>query len=132
MKKINYIFFLLAIILLTGCPVDRDYFIRIQNNSSTAIYACAWYVLPDTLLPINKPHLVEIKSNKTGNIHGYQINDDTFSRLQHERLTIFILSKDVVDTNSWEYLRNNNLIIKRYEGNAEELPRDNGLSIHYP
>jgi len=133
LKTWIYLFILVIVcVLLTGCPVDQGYSIRIINNSSRTIYACAEYILPDTLLPVNKPYLAEIKPNKEGELHGFHFNDNAFKRLQKERLTIFILDKEQVNTYSWEYLRENNIVLKRYEGNAKEFPHDNGLSIHYP
>ena len=133
MKKIRNITFLVVIIFLTtGCPMDIEYSIRIHNGSNQTIYVCAWYVLPDTLPPVNKPSLIEIKSGKVGNLHGSHFNDNSFGRLEHERLTIFILDKTYADTYSWDYLRENYIVLKRYEGNAKEFPRDNGLNIYYP
>jgi len=135
MKTKKYMYYLLLSLLLTGCLewfADKAYFIRIINNSSRTIYVCADYILPDTLLPVNKPYLAEIKPKSKGNLHGFQFNDDAFKRLQNERLTIFILDKNDVDTFSWDYLRENNIVLKRYEGNGKELPHDNGLNIYYP
>ena len=130
MRKIVLIFGLA--LLMTACPMDRQYSIRLKNNSNLTIYACAAYILLDTLLPISKLQLVLIDLNKIGNIHGYQVNDDTFKRLEKgERLTLFVLSKDSVDVHSWEYLRENNIILKRYEFNMEEL-NNMGGSINYP
>jgi len=131
-RKTYKIFYLLLSLLLTGCPMDRAYFIRIKNHTNYTIYAYAEYIFPDTLLSANKPFLLEIQSNKIGNIHGYHVNDDTFSMLEGGRiLTFFILNKDSVDSYSWEYIREQNVILKRYEFNWEELEMMGG-SINYP
>jgi len=130
MKKIYLIFFVLTVLLM-GCPMDIRYYIRIRNKSTQTIYVCADFVLPDTLLPIQKPYLVEIESNKIGNIQGYNIDDPKFEKFSKEKLTIFILDKNAVDTCSWEYLRENNLVLKRYEGKTEDFS-DNGVTINYP
>jgi len=132
MKKTYLLLFVFAL-LLSGC-LDKWYCFYIKNNSEQTIYACVDFVFPDTLLPIQKPYLREITPNKTGEIHGYHINDPKFERFDKEKLTIFILDKNVVDTCSWEYIRENNLILKRYEGNRSEFVEYNGgkITFNYP
>ena len=132
MRTTRYILFSLLCVLLTGCPMDIWYAFNIVNNSNQTIDVCAAYVFPDTLLPVNKPDLIEIKPIKIGNLHGYHFNDDTFERFKKERLTIFILDKKDVDTYSWEYLREHDMVLKRYVGSANDFPFNNGLTIHYP
>jgi len=130
MKKI--VLLLSLVLLLTACPFDREYSITIKNNSDQTIYACAAYIFPDTLLPIEKPYLVKIEPTKIGSIHGYYVNDDTFSRFEKGSiLTFFILNEDSVNIHVWEYLKENNVILKRYEFNAQEL-NIVGMPILYP
>ena len=112
------------VFLLTACPIDREYSLTVKNTSNQTICVCAWYIFPDTLLPVNKPFCLEVKPNKIGSIHGHYVNDNTFKRLEKgEKLTLFVLSKDSVDVHSWEYLREHNVILKRYEfDKTEKLP----------
>ena len=52
-----------------------------------------------------------------------------FKRLRNERITLFVLDKSVVDTYEWEYIRENNMILKRYEFNWQELQEMGGSVI---
>jgi len=121
MKKIKLLFSI--VILLTACPMDTAELLWIKNNSNQTIVVTAGYVLPDTLLTERHNFLITIDINQSKMIKATEYLDDRYlDRMKKgERLTLFVLSKDSVDTYSWEYLRENNIILKRYEFNWDEL-----------
>jgi len=110
------------VLLLTACPIDKGELIWVKNNSNQTIVVTAGYILPDTLLPEKYRRLVTISVNKSDYIEESYVEGVGFQRMKNgERLTLFVLSKDSVDNYSWEYIRENNVVLKRYEFNWAEL-----------
>jgi hypothetical protein len=122
MKKAFLLFSL--VLLLTACPMDRFACFHVKNNSNQAIIVTADYILPDTLLPKNPRFLMTINIGQRRTIEGSEVGDKYLQRLNKgEKLTLFVFNKDSVDNHSWEYLRENNVILKRYEfDKTEKLP----------
>jgi hypothetical protein len=135
MKKIILIVFMS--LHFVGCDLswlktDEWWFIEVMNNSPETIYVCGNYILPDTLLPINKHLLRIVLPQKFEYIYDKDVNDTKFKRLKRdERLTVFILHKDTVDKYDWDIIRTKNMILKRYEFNDKEL-REMGGKLVYP
>jgi len=131
MKKICLLFSL--VLILRACWMDIDWSIRIINNSNKTIYVFADFIYPEKSLPVDKPNYFrEIKPKSMGNLRAQFFNDWGFKRFQQEKLTLFILDKDVVDTKTWEYIRENDIVLKRYEGRMDDFPRNNGVEVYYP
>ena len=121
MKKISLLFILAF--LLTACPMDSYEIIWVKNNSNQTIVVTAEYILPDTLLMENPAFLkvVDVNQNIGINASDY-LNDRYLDRMKKgEKLTLFVLSKDSVDSYLWKYIRENNVILKRYEFDWAEL-----------
>jgi len=128
MKKV---YLLLGLYLfLTACPMDRERSIWVSNNSKQIIVVTVEYILPDTLLPEKSTNLLTININQSRFISESDVND-IYRIDKGERITLFILSKDSVETYSWEHIRKNNIILKRYEFNRKELEEMGGI-INYP
>jgi len=83
------------------------------------------------MLPMEKPNFIEINSGKTGYIYGDDCNDPGFIRIKTEKLTIFVLNKDTVDKYPWSYIRNNYVLLKRYEVTEKDIINMGG-SIVFP
>ncbi|MDR1667431.1 MAG: hypothetical protein LBS03_07060 [Bacteroidales bacterium] len=137
MKKL--IIVIVNILLLNSCEyfAETSYGIGIKNNSNQIIYAYADYILPDTVLSVERPkYLIEVPFGEKYStlIYDRYVNDPKFARLEAgERITVFILCKDSVDMLPWAHLRIHNIILKRYEFNDEELMAvGNGYDIYYP
>jgi hypothetical protein len=126
----------MLLLLLTSCEklVPMRQAIYVRNNSSQTIYYYAEYILPDTMLSVNKPRwLKEIAPGGIREFYDNEVNDKEFKRLDSgERITVFILDKNVVDTYEWEYIRENNMVLRRYEFLIKELYADNGRNVIYP
>lgn len=130
----NIIFLIFAMFLTSSsCEnlADKVYRIRVDNKSSQSIMVYANYILPDTVLSVQKPdNLKTILSGGFKDIYDHEIGDIGFNRLKNERITIFILSTDVVNSYSWDTIRNKYMILKRYEVKENDLVDDG--AIIYP
>jgi hypothetical protein len=121
------------ILLLSSCEyfAEHRYSLRILNASNETLYCCAVYVLPDTLLPENRPDEFKILNPLyESELRDYEVRNRKFKRLQNERLSLFILSKDSVDLLSWSYIRKSNLILKRYEFDMREYSEMGGIIVY--
>ena len=124
MKKISLL--LCLILLLTAC--DYESTIWVKNSSSQKIVVTAGYI-PDTLLPEKPMNLDSININQSRFFYGSDVNDRYLSRLEKgEKLTLFVLSSDSVNRYSWKYLRENNVIFKRYELTAQDITKDGKIN----
>ena len=134
MKNTFLLLLFVAILLLNGnsCFPDREHGVGIKNNSNQVIVVAARYILPDTLLPEDTKKLVTININQKSWIFSPTIGNRNLERLHRgDTLTLFILNNDSVKKHSWEYLRENNVILKRYEFGIEEYKKNEGV-INYP
>jgi hypothetical protein len=107
------------------------YNIRVVNNSRQAVYVYAGYVRSDSL-PVHKPDfLLEVPDKSTRPIYDTDVNDPKFKRLYRDRLTVFVLDKDKVDAYDWITIQEDNMILKRYMFNRQELI-EMGREVVYP
>ncbi len=125
------LFSILIIAIFTSCSLDQWYGIKITNNSNNSIHAYGVYILPDTALAQDKPILNIIGEHKTAHIFGYNIGDEKLTRFEKDKVTIFILSREIVEKNTWEDIRTNYRILKRYEINKQDLINMGGV-VTYP
>src|SRR4030042_6901982 len=130
--KTQIVLIIACIFLICGtCEyfADHEYRIRVRNKSSQSITAYAEYILPDTMLSIQKPETLKtIQPGEFKDIHGYEVGDDSFERLKNERITIFILSMDVVSNYPWDTIRDKYMILKRYEIKESDLVDKGSIS----
>jgi spermidine/putrescine-binding protein len=129
MKTITIIIGIL--IILSGCEKMGKHTIIVSNKSTHSISVYGEYILPDTLLKLTKPFLKEVKVNGARDIYDSDVNDEAFSRLRSERLTIFVIHTDTLNKYSWETIVNEYKILKRYELNYDELARTKFV-LYYP
>lgn len=129
----KYLLTIASIFFLNGsCEKfsDRDYIIRVRNNSEQTVSVFAGY-FPDTLLPEIKPNLKIISPWESKEIYDKEVDDEKFERLKTERITVFVLDNDTLKTYSWGEIRENYNILKRYTFNNQEL-NDMGGAVIYP
>ena len=93
MKKIRLLLFVIFIIFTTSCeePLGVKYAIHVRNNSAKVIHYYAEYILPDIMLPINKPSwLKEVASGGIKEFYDSAVNDKKIERLKSgERITLY-------------------------------------------
>ncbi|SFD74689.1 hypothetical protein SAMN05444380_101214 [Thermophagus xiamenensis] len=107
---------------------DHTYILRVQNNTKDTIQVYAGYNYPDTALNVEKPIL---KIGYPDYETRLESKTDWKDKLQGDTLSIFILSKDTVDTYSWEDIRSEYNILKRYDMSISDLESQN-WTITYP
>jgi hypothetical protein len=112
--------------------MDRWWCININNNSDENISVCGMYI-NDTCLPENKPaYIIEIKPNRIGNLQGYMVGDSKLERLDKESITIFVFDTDSINCLTWDYIKVNNVVLKKFQGTINDFPQDNGPNFYYP
>lgn len=128
--KMNLLYILSIILISFGCekPVDKVYSIRVENSSNDTIQFYASYVYPDTTIVSEKPRLKLAYPNKYGHIDSKEKWEDV---LPKDTLIVFIFSKDTVDAYSWEDLRTEYNVLKRYDLSISDLEAMN-WTITYP
>ncbi len=135
-NKINKIPFyrligVFMIVLITAScgksPLSETFYsIEIFNNSSDTI--CPYLAIgggntqyPDTLLPIEKPALVKIAPNERFYYDSREPWSERINKLVADTLSIFIIDSRIYKDSSWIKIRNENLILKRYDLSVAEL-----------
>ncbi len=131
MKNFTYscILVFLSLLLMTGCPdkADDNEHILIRNKLDKNIFVCirieqSGGPCPDTSLPYQKSgHIIE--KGETDMIYFAPPTCDT--------IRIFILDVNTLNTYSWDQIRNENNILKRYDLKIIDLKKLNWI-ITYP
>jgi len=132
MKNISIL--IILVLFLNSCLdkfADHEDSFQLENKSNQIIDCYAAYILPDTNMVPIKPKLIKIFSGKIGCIDGSDCNDPGLKRLKTEKLTIFVLNKDTVDKNTWDYIRTNYKVLKRYEVTEKDIINMGG-AVTYP
>lgn len=123
MKKNLFIITVLIFLTIihTACPDDDDDFIRLLNKSERNVVA---YIggddqgepaYPDTLLP--SKNLTREVSKTTANQYYFKKN------IKSSKVCVFFLDNDTISKYGWDKVRDNYMILKRYDVNEEYLRR---------
>lgn len=86
------------------------------------------YNYPDTFLATNKPILQMIRPQVHTRLESKEKWEEV---LPKDTLVVYILSKDTVDKYSWEKIRSDYNILKRYDLSLDDLKKQN-LTVTYP
>lgn len=128
MKFINYLFFLLLLLVLTSCPdeADNNLSIRVKNNSEK-----------DILFIRSGNKYSECTSDSLPNINSGTVIKTNTSVYENLVLTkcntyLFILSMDTVYKYSWKDIRDNNRYMKKYIISNENDLKKIDYAITYP
>lgn len=131
-KRLIFILTLLSCLFLIGVACgERFYIISVKNNSDINIIVCGDYILPDTLLPATPLRYVVVKPKSFGKLEDNVIGDTELKRIENEKLSIFIIDKQIFENTPWDTIRKYNKILKRYELNLAEY-RQMGSLVTYP
>lgn len=141
MKYLRLLPLILLSLFLFGCP-DKDddemdsEFSIVNNSDKYLFFINSSLIYPDTMLGyVNNPFLQErdkftIKPNSI-----YKQKDRWRAALAHEKstgiMTIFLFDKAVIDSVSWDKIREDYLVAKRYEYTLKQLDSLN-WTITYP
>lgn len=134
MRKIFiYLHILLLSFILMACPNDSDAFFRVQNKSEKTVVVAVGYILPNTGLPSKDQLFVfkTLKPEKKRSISGFEFGDEGLRRMEKEKLSIFFIDKAVYDTQPWETIQKDYLILKRIDATWNDYIETDG-SFTYP
>ncbi len=103
------------------CPDGCRQSLKVTNFSNTDINV--YYALnnSDTNLSVEKPFLASLANSESYNFYS----NGLWEKIILGKLQLFILPKDSVDIYSWEYIRNNSIVLKRVELTADEIKINN-------
>jgi hypothetical protein len=115
---------------ILGGEDDR---LRFINNSYRRIYAIEQINYPDTSInnynPTNDKSNYEVLPNSSKNIKSYSWPQLVIS--SNDTIMFFVYDANVLETTSWDTVRKNYLILKRYEFSMQDLI-DLDWTITYP
>jgi hypothetical protein len=116
--------------------VERFYSIEITNSSVDTI--CPYLALgegltqyPDTTLPSDRPALVKIAPNKRFYYDSRKTWNQRIDELAADTLSIFIIDAGVYRDSSWSVIRDQYLILKRFDLSVDDLKSIN-WKVSYP
>lgn len=108
--------------------VDHVYSIKIQNNSEGAISFYVSINYPDTSIVSEKPQLKIAYPSKYTYWDSKENWDDI---VPSDTIAVYIFSKNTVDLYSWEEIKNDNMILKRYDLSIKDLEKQS-WTVTYP
>jgi hypothetical protein len=131
MKKFGIVFILVFIGLICsqcGHPlVDYEYSIKFTNNSTKTINVYESYKYPDTVIDTKKPWL---RTLIPGQFFHFSSKNKWEDVLKDKPLIVFVFDKDTIDKYSWDSIRINYKILKRYVISIKDLEQL-GYEIKY-
>ena len=125
MKKILQILStILLLIVFCACPdKERLDTITIENQSNDTIVNWFSFMYPDTTINLRYgfEDKISYDISTIAPKNESKVGNDLGSFLGTKKLIIFIFSKKVIDTTPWDSVRNNYLILKRYDLDLKTL-----------
>ena len=120
--KVTIVFMLLILLSSSSCEkmVDHVYSIKIVNNSPDTILFYDSYDYPDTLIVSEKPSLTLVYPSKYSFLDSKKEWDEVLVPSQ-DTISIYVLSKDTVENVSWDDIKGEYNILKRYDLSYEDL-----------
>lgn len=140
MHRIIIIIFLSAICTSSSCRKDSSdchHNIYFKNNSEKTIYFKASYNYPDTQIVDPKPYMGSELNRLLPNENGSPLNHSSCyeqefkNRIESDTLIIFVFDSQVLESTSWETVKQDYLILKRYDLSLQDLQNMN-FKLTYP
>lgn len=142
MKKMVKILMIIFLVTnLCKCDktaMDKKYAVYLLNNAEHSI-GCYFglggnfgTLYPDTLLPVSNQYI--ITEIKPGSKYIYDSGiewEEIYSKLPQDTMSVFIFHTDTLKNDSWEEIRGNYKVLKRYDLSLDDLKRMN-WTITYP
>lgn len=125
--------------IFTTCEKMRHqrYALVLKNNSEEEISVHVGLpetgngVYPDTLLP-SKKQLTSIKPQGKGYWDSsIRWEDGYFKELPNDTLSVYILNRKISDTKDWDVIRENYMILQRYDLSIYDLQKLD-YTLYYP
>jgi hypothetical protein len=136
LTKVTIIILLIFIFLSSTCEKDKNLhdLIEFTNNSNYNLFVCADWWYPDTLINFSNPALAgdfyKVSANSSDD--ALKIRDTYEGRFeQHEKIMIFVFDAQVLENTTWDSVKANYLVLKRYDLTLQDL-NDMNWTITYP
>lgn len=135
MKKI--IIYFNTIILLISCDATNTAschkIIKVINNTNKSVYVdySGGYPETDFTKLISNPLISGATKTKANESNKYGIGnngecfENTFSRLESGVMQVFVFDGSTLETQGWDYIKANNLVLKRYDLTLKDLENMN-------
>lgn len=125
-KTLNFSIVLMLTFAMYGCPEPfPEQTLTYENLSNEdVLFEESIKLYPDTSLmdknPFEKMEVYNLRTIKVGK--EFKFNGDYQGYLKNfSKFSVFIFSKKVIDTTPWDSVRNNYLILKRYDLDLKTL-----------
>ncbi len=130
--KINILVLVSIFLYAASCEklVDHVYSIKIKNNSNDTVQFYESYSFPDTSIDVTKPRLKMVYPSRYSFLDSKKDWDEVLVP-PNDTISIFILSKDTVDSYSWDKIRSDYNVLKRYDLSLDDLEKQN-WTVAYP
>jgi len=140
MKLIKSLIICCCLILLFGCPdkdlKDDSVITLINNSSENVVFYEEYKQIVDTSLAISSyyptnPQIVAASIMSGNSIQNNGPYIELFSGLNDKVLMIYLFSRDTLEQVPWRRIRDEYLVLRRYDLTLEDLEAMNWL-IEYP
>ena len=122
--KTNILIFISTLLFISCENPDQTYKFRIINDSEKALYfdrsISNRSVYPDTLISETKVQL-KVSPYTTSYEGGLISTEEVFKKYSIDTLSIYFFDADIVDNYSWETIREEYKILKRYDLSIEDI-----------
>jgi hypothetical protein len=136
--KIKILACLLILVSLLGCPnySDDSTIILINNSSDTLLYYDIYNKTGDTLLKNNSIYPTEETKKRWMLLPNSQLLfpgrfKNLFEEMPEYQYVMFLFEKQTVDSVSWDIIKSNYLVLRRYDLSLADLEEMN-WTITYP
>lgn len=121
----------LAVLLFNTCKFpDEQHYIIVNNNANHMISLYVGENYPDTSIVQTKPHLWTVQPNSSfDDVSEWGTWKERFSKT--EKLSVFIFHTDTLNKYTWEEVRDNYMILKRYDLSLDDLKQCD-FTVTYP
>lgn len=140
-KKIIILIYGAIILMSTTCRKETEtchHNLLIFNNSNAAAYVSFSLAFPDTSIidpnPALSPEFFKVTADEKKNLmfSNRDCIEDVFKyRVQSDTISIFIYDAFLLESTSWDKVKQDYLIFKRYDLSLQDLKNRN-FTITYP
>lgn len=114
------------------------YAVYLENNANHPI-GCYFglggdfgTMYPDTTLPTSNQYVINVIKTSSRYIYYSGIKwEDIFENLPQDTLSVYIFHADTLNKYTWEIVRNDYMILKRYDLSLDDLKKGD-FTIKYP
>jgi hypothetical protein len=142
MKPLITFCYILFAITLCSCPakkgiVDSIYFTNNSNQTNLIVFCRSQYYW-DSVLPSVKPTADgvfrdAIPNKKLGLFISYDGGVlNSISASPQKAFTFYLFDKNVLNNNTWNDIKSNNMYIKKYVITTSQVNNESNLEITYP